>query len=391
MNSQTHLHPVAFWKLFCLIVLGFCLGGCSSYSQSFNSDPSARTCQVLLRSAQSHVPASVDPVVASCHPERGALPNLRGPIRNLVFEGGGVKGTAYLGALEVLEAHGVLQDVERVAGTSAGAITALLVALGYDVKDIRRIVTEDLDFALLEDGNGIYRNSRRLVSRYGWYRGDYFLCFIERLLADRLGTPDATFADLAAKAKQDSSYRPLWVVGTEVRSGSSRVFSADSHPQMSIAEALRISMSIPFFFAARELDEGDATGLYVDGAVMRSYPVSIFDTDDAADMETLGFHLGASPVEVQPVTNILEFAGQIFLKIIDVQLDALCRTPDDVARTVFIDGSLTETTNFGISPEDQCSLIEIGAQATSDYLTRPAPPERCPDQLLDYLRHVGLR
>lgn len=385
---NTRMGPLTSKNLLLLLALAGCLGGCSLQSQSFNSDPSIRTCQALL---QPEAPASVDPTLASCHPDPSELPNARGPIRNLVFEGGGVKGTAYLGALEVLETHGVLQDVERVAGTSAGAITALLVALGYEVEDIRRIALDDLDFALLEDGNGVYRNSRRLVSRYGWYRGDYFLCFIERLLTDRLGTPGATFGDLSAKAADDPSYRPLWVVGTEVRSGSSRVFSADSHPDMSIAEALRISMSIPFFFAARELEEGNATGLYVDGAVMRSYPVSIFDTEEAVDMETLGFHLGASPVEVQPVTNILEFAGQIFLKIIDVQLDALCRTPDDIARTVFIDGSLTETTNFGISPEDQCALIDIGAQATADYLTRSAPPERCPDELLSYLRHIGLR
>ena len=388
---KVHVSPRLPLELLVLLGLGICLSACSFQSQSFNSDPSARMCQNLLRPERTAAPASVDPVLAACHPERGEQPNLRGPIRNLVFEGGGVKGTAYLGALEVLDAHGVLQDVERVAGTSAGAITALLVALGYEVEDIRRIALEELDFAQLEDGNGVYRNSRRLVSRYGWYRGDYFLCFIEGLLADRLGNPEATFADLAAKAEEDSSFRPLWVVGTEVRSGSSRVFSAESHPEMSIAEALRISMSIPFFFAARELDEGDLTGLYVDGAVMRSYPVSIFDTDEGADMQTLGFHLGASPVDVKPVTNILEFAGQIFLKIIDVQLDALCRTPDDVARTVFIDGSMTETTHFAISAEDQCALIDLGARATSDYLSRSTPSDQCPDELLSYLQQVGLR
>ena len=50
--------------------------------------------------------------------------------RNLVFEGGGVKGIAYVGAWEVLQKKGILKDIKRVGGTSAGAINALLLALG---------------------------------------------------------------------------------------------------------------------------------------------------------------------------------------------------------------------------------------------------------------------
>ncbi|KFO67772.1 phospholipase, partial [Smithella sp. SCADC] len=49
--------------------------------------------------------------------------------RNLVFKGGGVRGIAYLGALQYLYEHNYMQHVERVAGTSAGAITALATAL----------------------------------------------------------------------------------------------------------------------------------------------------------------------------------------------------------------------------------------------------------------------
>lgn len=44
--------------------------------------------------------------------------------KNLVFEGGGVMLITYLGALEMIEKHGILQQVERAAGASAGAITS---------------------------------------------------------------------------------------------------------------------------------------------------------------------------------------------------------------------------------------------------------------------------
>src|SRR5688572_21348168 len=60
--------------------------------------------------------------------------------KNLVFEGAGVRGLAYAGALEELEVRGYLSKIERVGGTSAGAITALTLALGYNAAEIKSIV-----------------------------------------------------------------------------------------------------------------------------------------------------------------------------------------------------------------------------------------------------------
>ena len=51
--------------------------------------------------------------------------------KNLIFEGGGVKGVAYAGAIKVLEEKGIMSSIMRVGGTSAGAINAELVGLGY--------------------------------------------------------------------------------------------------------------------------------------------------------------------------------------------------------------------------------------------------------------------
>jgi NTE family protein len=53
-------------------------------------------------------------------------------IENLVFEGAGIRGLVYGGAIAGLEAHGVLKNIRRVGGTSSGAITALLLCLGYN-------------------------------------------------------------------------------------------------------------------------------------------------------------------------------------------------------------------------------------------------------------------
>ena len=61
-------------------------------------------------------------------------------IRNLVFEGAGIRGIAYSGTVKELEAQDILKGIQRVGGTSSGAITALLISIGYSASEIATIV-----------------------------------------------------------------------------------------------------------------------------------------------------------------------------------------------------------------------------------------------------------
>ncbi len=198
--------------------------------------------------------------------------------RNFVFEGGGVRGIAYVGALQVLEQRGILANITRFGGTSAGAINALINALGYSLQEQLDIL-RSLDFnSFMDSSGGWIRNSYRLVSRFGWNRGDYFLNWIGELIKDKLGSENATFGDL------ESSGRPaLYVVGTNLSTGYSEVFSAERNAGMPLATAVRISMSIPLFFTAvRYMPRED---VYVDGGVQLNYPVKLFDREKYIDMQ----------------------------------------------------------------------------------------------------------
>ena len=50
----------------------------------------------------------------------------------------------YLFDLQVLESAGIMKNIKRVAGASAGAIIATLIALGYDSKDLQEFLEQDL-------------------------------------------------------------------------------------------------------------------------------------------------------------------------------------------------------------------------------------------------------
>ncbi len=90
--------------------------------------------------------------------------------KNLVLEGGGIRGLAYPGALKVLEQKGIIKNIERVAGTSAGAITALMVSLGYNSYEIDSIIYV-LKIQQFNDGKNIVGKIRRVRKEYGVYKG----------------------------------------------------------------------------------------------------------------------------------------------------------------------------------------------------------------------------
>src|SRR3954470_15167089 len=95
-------------------------------------------CSILLtgRLKASKVIASLLVIILSAGPVQAQVV----PPRNLVFEGSGIRGIAFAGAIQELEKANLMESVERVGGTSAGAITALLLSLGYTSSEVVQIV-----------------------------------------------------------------------------------------------------------------------------------------------------------------------------------------------------------------------------------------------------------
>jgi NTE family protein len=298
------------------------------------------------------------------------------PYKNLVFEGGGVKGVAYGGALEVLEQSQITPQIERVAGTSAGAITATLVSIGYTASEFIELMM-GLDFSKFEDGSDL-GGPVRLIEHYGWFKGDYFLGLMQTYIEQKAGDGRATFRDLAGKP----SFKDLHVFGTDLSQQAVQEFSSQTTPDVAVADAVRISMSIPFFFEARKY----AGDIYCDGGVLNNYPISTFDEQYTApdpelghtmlhrtpNPETLGFHLdNLDQPKPRPIDNVRRFAGSVFDALLDIQDILLKTNPGDERRTVFINDLGVKTTDFQLSDQTKWNLIAQGRIATSAYLSRP--------------------
>ncbi|HMB55215.1 MAG TPA: patatin-like phospholipase family protein [Thermoanaerobaculia bacterium] len=301
-------------------------------------------------------------------------------IRALVLEGGGVKGVAYTGSLDVLSKVGRYDGIERVAGTSAGSLVALLVALGYPPDEIRRIVF-NIDFRQFRDGSKLGKFDR-LIEDFGLYRGEFALCLLQCLVSDKLGMPDATFADLEAKiAAGDDGFRRLYVVGTDLNNSSSTVFSYENEQtrDVPLALAARISMSFPVFFEAVRLDVDGNEDVWVDGGVLRNYPIRVFDSTEGPNPDVLGLHLGTAPARVA-IPDFDKYVKQLFDTLLSAQVDSFCRTPADVERSVFIDPLGISTLDFNLTTKQKCDLMASGRDAMEKYLEEGGT-QTCPGRL----------
>lgn len=325
--------------------------------------------------------------------------------KNLVFEGGGVKGIAYVGALEELDKEGILNDIERVAGTSAGAMVAVMVALRYTAEEVRQVLW-DLDFKDFKDSSkGIVRDTIRLLKNYGWYKGDYFRDLIAKLIEKKTGNGEMTFEQLA----ETGQYRDLYLVGADLTTGLSKVFSAHNKETktVKVADAARISMSIPLFFAAVRGGK-DNKHIFVDGGLLDNYTVKTFDRQTyLADInnarrteyyekinetlrmqrtvttneyvynkETLGFRLDAKEDIAMYLTHeenfneidgFFDYTKALVTTLIDFQTNDHLHS-DDWQRTVYIDTLGVRAIDFDIPKEKKDELVKSGKLYTKAYL-----------------------
>ncbi|WP_235297147.1 patatin-like phospholipase family protein [Portibacter marinus] len=282
--------------------------------------------------------------------------------KNLVFEGGGVKGIAYAGAIEGLEAGGLLDKIVAVAGTSAGAITATLLALRYSASEIKNLVNST-NFKSFEDG----WNPLEVPLKYGLYKGQAFLNWMENAVKQKIGKSDATFADLNTKGCRD-----LKIFACDLNEKAVKEFSFEATPTVVVSQAARASMSIPLFFRAWQFpDKNPDAHLFVDGGTIYNYPINAFDAN-GYNNETLGFFLentSGNPIASNlKYDELLKYVRNLFDTVLLAQKIDFNKNVADVARTVIIDDFGISATDFGITDAQKTQLYNSGLGAVNKYI-----------------------
>ncbi|HMI99563.1 MAG TPA: patatin-like phospholipase family protein [Gaiellaceae bacterium] len=307
---------------------------------------------------------------------------------DLVCEGGGVKGIGLAGAYSMLEQQG--WKPQNVAGTSAGAITAAVIAAGYTSAEVRDI-TFGLDYRRFEDRSWEDRipfmgKPLSVLVTNGIYKGDEFIRWMREILAAK-GV--RTFADLHTDSDDEKYRSRLQVIASDLTSRQLLVLPRDAGvlgldpDELEVALAIRMSMSIPVFF--RPVRVADKTGqdhVIVDGGILSNFPVWLFDCadDEVPEWPTFGLLLvepdPKTPIASripEPVPAPLGARGlsQLFSGLFHTMMEAHDRLyieKAQFARTIPIPTLGVRTTEFDLPRSRAQELYDSGRGAAEKFL-----------------------
>lgn len=300
------------------------------------------------------------------------------PDVDLVFEGGGIKGIALIGALAVLTERGY-RGV-RAAGTSAGAIAAAYYVAGYAPEELR----DDLlrfPFAKLKDEG--WEDRAPLIGPllslgldFGIYEGDALESWVrERLAARRI----RTFADIPSFEGQCR----LQVVVSDVTERRLLLLPRDAAylgvtpGELEVARAVRMSASLPLYFEPVRW-HNPQTGrehLLVDGGLLSNFPVWAFDSPGPPRWPTFGLllvdenprdPLGEALPPDAP-TNLFGYLKSLVSTALEAR-DRQYLESADFVRTIAIPSLKVGTTEFDLPPAQALALYEAGRAAATRFL-----------------------
>jgi len=279
--------------------------------------------------------------------------------KNLALSGGGVWGISYAGAFEELETLGILQKIRCVAGTSSGSMAGLLLALGYNSTEISQHI-RGADYARFQDNGKV----NQIAQNYGYYNADYATELFHNWIQEKLGSADATFDDLIEADGLD-----LRIFATNLNTRQVFEFSYQKTKDVSLADAVRASMSVPLIFTATEINGQ----IFVDGGAVLDFPLLGFDKSEIDDTLGLAF-AQSSVVATEDQEDIkfgfnqpLEYFNRLVTVLLRMQSPVFALHDELQQNTILIDTAGVNSFNFKLTPEELEQLIGNGRQAVREH------------------------
>jgi NTE family protein len=284
-----------------------------------------------------------------------------------VFEGGGARGIAFIGAIQAMEEEKV--EWQRLAGTSAGAVIAALLASGYKSYEIRDHLSK-LDFSKLRGRTylnriPIFGSLLELMIHLGIFKNDYLEIWMDSLLLEK---GIKTFADLPEEK--------LKIIASDVTNGQMLVLPDDldrygmTPADFKVSTAVMMSASLPFFFRPVIWKSKDRKKSYIlDGGLLSNFPIWIFDTENPR-FPTFGFRFVKDKVNIDPVIPTpLHLFKNIFKTMIQAH-DLRYLNKETIERTIQIPTGDINATDFELDPAEIDFLYMSGYSSTKEFLSK---------------------
>ena len=320
-------------------------------------------------------------------------------IDTLAIMGGGMKLVTAIGSLCVLEEEGILNNIKKYAGSSAGAIIVTLLNIGLTPLQIENTVFSQ-GSTLVKDS--FYKLPFNLLFKYGLYNGNNMVKYIETLFIQKDISPNITFGELYEKTQ-----KILVLTGTSLNAMDTFYFNYHTASNMKVIDALRISISIPLYFTCVEHIINGVAHIMCDGGVLQNFPIYYFDIVDNTgkyilnsndlikqkniikDLSVSSKTLGIMYLDSDEIKNVDDFyqgfniinnISDYFIALLNTLLNKIAQdnftNPITGAKENFFENIITITlpfnvsaVNFDLEKEKKDLLINVGRDAANKYFS----------------------
>lgn len=287
---------------------------------------------------------------------------------NIIFEGGGIKGIAYCGALQRLNELGLLKHINRFCGSSIGAICACLLSIGYSSTELETIIKNTNFNDFIDNEIGYIHDYYNLLNNYGYCSGNYLYNWIGSLIQQKVGTADYTFNDVWTNHQIE-----LIITGTNLNNMTTQFYSYKNNPNMIIRDAIRITMSIPFVFSPVQWDND----ILVDGGISNKYPLQIFDKkdDNNVNWKTIGLKLDSlndatinNSIQNKYTIDSLQSFNYSLVNTMYNQTEQQYLIDNTWLRSIIINTGEIEAIQFDLTDSQKQYLINQGRLAVNNFI-----------------------
>lgn len=266
---------------------------------------------------------------------------------SLVFSGGGIKGLAFIGVIKALELNNIIENTNKIVGSSIGALLSTMIVLGYNSSDMLDILKK-IKIPSLKD-----IQFSQFISKYGIDTGDKFSKLFRYIISQKLQKPNITFKEL-----YEINNINLILTGTCIERQKTEYFSHKNTPNMQVWLALRISTSVPFYFQPVKFNNYT----YIDGAIIDPIPVS--QTND--EENTIAFKLHGM-CDISFENNIKNFEMYSFSVLMCIINNTILFNISNTKNRKIIDiKSDIDALNINLEKGMYIKLIRLGYEQTME-------------------------
>lgn len=261
-------------------------------------------------------------------------------MKELSISGGGVKGIAFVGALQYLESMNELNDLEIISGSSIGAFIATCIVVGYKINELISVIFE-YDFSVLKD-----TDITNIFKRKSIFKGEELKKFYKYIISKK--SENITLKELYEKSKIK-----LIITSVCINTKSLKYLSHETEPDLDILTAVYMSSAIPGVFPPVNYKNK----LYVDGGVLNNLPI-ISQNSWAISSKSENNEIENSKIDFfNFFTSILKIIYQENQKI-------------NHKKIIYVDINKIEVTSFNINKDDKLTLLKLGYNSAKNYFIK---------------------